>query len=58
MKTFAVGAVTMPAVVAYAAKEFSILLILRVIVLRLLRMQPKGDTFICIEAHEGSSTAD
>ncbi len=40
---------------AYASKTFStkLILILRVTVLRLLRMQPKNDTFIGIETHEG-----
>ncbi len=39
--------------VGYASKKFSTSWILRAIALRLLMMQPKDDTLICIEAHEG-----
>ncbi len=39
--------------VVYTSKRFSVQLILNIIALRLSRRQPRNDTFICIETHEG-----
>ncbi len=41
------------ALVAYTSERLSVQLILNIIALRLSRMPPKNDTFICIETHEG-----
>ncbi len=41
------------AAVAYTSERLPIQLILNIVVLRMLRIQPKNDAFICIESHVG-----